>query len=337
MPHNPVGYKREPTRRRRTLTAQRSTATVGGPAIGVFLPTMAERGEALPDVVAAARHAEDLGFESAWAVDQLVAGTGVPLLESTVALAAAAGATTRLRLAYGVLIVPLRPVVWIAKEVAALQHVSGDRLLLGVGVGGDRHDRSWAAAGVPRTERGRRLDAALRVLPDLIAGKEVDVPGGPVQLAPGATVPPIVVGGLADAALARAARVGDGWFAMPLPPALLAPTVERLGALAAAASRPRPAITGSVTVALAGDPARPAPDVLVQLLTDPDGRYGMPADAVAGMLVTDGGAAAERVAGLAALGAERVVLTLAAGDWFRQAELAAEALGLGGRHRETTG
>jgi alkanesulfonate monooxygenase SsuD/methylene tetrahydromethanopterin reductase-like flavin-dependent oxidoreductase (luciferase family) len=325
MPDNRLGYNTELTRRRRTMTT--STGAAGSPAIGVFLPTMAERDGALPDVVAAARHAEDLGFESVWAVDQLVAGTGVPLLDSTVALAAAAGATSRLRLAYGVLIVPLRPVVWAAKEIAGLQHVSGDRLVLGVGVGGDRHDRSWAAAGVPRAERGRRLDAALAVLPDLIAGKAVDVGGGPVHLAPGATVPPIIVGGMADAALARAAR-HDGWFALPLPPAQLVPIVERLDSLAADASRPRPAITGSVTVALPGDPRRPGPDELVRLLSDPDGRYGMPADAVPGMLVTEGAAAAERVAGLAALGAERVVLTLAAGDWFLQTELAATALGL---------
>ena len=62
------------------------------PTIGVFLPTMTARGEDLPDLAAAARHAEDLGFESVWVVDQLVAGTGVPFLDSTVALAAAAGA-----------------------------------------------------------------------------------------------------------------------------------------------------------------------------------------------------------------------------------------------------
>ena len=68
---------------------------MAAPAIGVFLPTMTERGAAPPDIAAAARHAEDLGFESAWAVDQLIAGTGVPLVDSTVALAAAAGATSR--------------------------------------------------------------------------------------------------------------------------------------------------------------------------------------------------------------------------------------------------
>src|SRR5690606_36922760 len=173
------------------------------PAIGVMLPTMTERGQPLADVPTAARHAEDLGFESVWAVDQLIAGTGVPFVESLVALGAAAGATSRIRLATGVLILPLRPVVWIAKQVASLQQVSGDRLLLGVGVGGDRHELSWEATGVPRRERGKRTDAALAALPDLIAGRPVDLDGTTVQLAPGVAVPPIIVGGMSDAALTR--------------------------------------------------------------------------------------------------------------------------------------
>ena len=301
---------------------------MAAPAIGVFLPTMSERDEAVPDVVAAARHVEDLGFESAWAVDQLVAGTGVPFVDSTVALAAAAGATERLRLAYGVMILPLRPAVWAAKQVASLQQVSGGRVIFGVGVGGDRHDRSWLAAGVPRRERGRRTDAALAVLPDLIAGKAVDVEGTNVQLAPGVVVPPIIVGGVADAALARAAA-HDGWFALPLPPAQIAPLVERLGELAATAGRPLPAITGSVGVAIDGDPTLPDADGLVRKLSDPDGIYGMPAEAVPDMIVTGGPAAvAERIVALQALGAERVVVTLAAGTWSRQAELLAEAVAL---------
>jgi alkanesulfonate monooxygenase SsuD/methylene tetrahydromethanopterin reductase-like flavin-dependent oxidoreductase (luciferase family) len=299
------------------------------PAIGVFLPTMSERGEAPGDVAAAARHAERLGFESAWVVDQLVAGTGVPFVDSTVALAAASSATTTIRLAYGVMILPLRPVAWAAKQVASLQHVSGDRVLLGVGVGGDRHDLSWQASGVARRERGRRTDAALAVLPDLVAGKSVDVDGVNVQLAPGATVPPIIVGGMADAALDRSARHGDGWFAMPVPPEQVVATAGRLAELAAAAGRPTPALTGSVMAAVDGDPALPDRDGLVRRVSDPDGMYGMPAEAVPDVVLTGGPAAvAERIAALGAIGAERVVVSIAAGSWDRQAELVAEAVSL---------
>ena len=72
---------------------------------GVVLPTMSRPEDVPGDVAEAARHAERLGFESAWVVDQLIAGTGVPLVDSVVALAAAAGATSRIRLGVGVLIV----------------------------------------------------------------------------------------------------------------------------------------------------------------------------------------------------------------------------------------
>jgi alkanesulfonate monooxygenase SsuD/methylene tetrahydromethanopterin reductase-like flavin-dependent oxidoreductase (luciferase family) len=299
------------------------------PAIGVFLPTMVEQGEQLPDVAAAARHAEDLGFESAWAVDQLVGGTGVPFVDSTVALGVAAGATSRLRLAYGVMILPLRPVVWAAKQVASLQEASHGRVLLGVGIGGDRHELSWAAAGVSRRQRGRDTDAALAVLPDLVAGKAVDLDDRTVRLAPGTPVPPIIVGGMSEAALARTAAHGDGWFTLPLPPAALAPAIDRLGELADDRGRPAPAVTGSVMAAIAGDPALPDRAGLERRLTDPDGVYGMPAEAIDGMVLTGGpSAVAERIAAFADLGAERVVLSLAGGDWMRQTELAAEAAAL---------
>lgn len=294
--------------------------------LGLFLPTMATRGE-LPDrVVAAARHAEDLGFESVWAVDQLVSGTGVPIVDSTVALAAAAGATSRIRIGYGVLIAPLRPVVWAAKQAASLQLLSGGRLLLGVGAGGDRHDRSWATAGVPKRERGRRTDAALAALPDLIAGKAVELDGTTLQLAPGAAVPPILVGGAAAPALARTVAHADGWFGLPLPPDDLRDVVDRLDQLAAAAGRRRPAIVGSAMVALADDPAVPGPDGLADVLTDPDGLFGMPPEVVPGVVARDVHELVETLETWRDVGAERVVLTVAAGDWFRQAALVAEVV-----------
>ncbi|WP_217914641.1 LLM class flavin-dependent oxidoreductase [Miltoncostaea marina] len=298
--------------------------------LGIFLPTMAPRGAAVGDVVAAARHAERLGFESVWAVDQLVAGTGVPIMDSTVALAAAAAATTTVGIGYGVLVLPLRPAAWAAKQAASLQLVSGGRLLLGVGVGGERHARSWDAAGVPRRERGRRTDAALGALPAWIAGDEALVGGRPVRLAPGVPRPPVLVGGAGEAALARAVAHGDGWFGLPLPPARLAATVGRLRELADTAGRTPPSVTGSAMVAMEGDPAVPGDAALARILTDPDGLFGMPAEALPGMVLRTPRALAERLATWAGLGARRVVLTVAGGDWARQAELVAVAAAAAG-------
>lgn len=293
--------------------------------IGVFLPTMTRRDAVPRQVVPAARHAEQLGFESVWAIDQLIAGTGVPIVDSTVALAAAAGATSTITLGYGVLILPLRPVVWTAKQVASLQLVSDGRLVFGVGVGGDRHDLSWRAAGVPRDERGARTDAALAVLPDLIAGKPVDLDGHVVELAPGTPVPPVLVGGAAEAALARTVAHGDGWFGLPLPPPHVATIVERLGELAARAGREVPSVTGSVMVSLTDDPDAPDDATLDHLLTDPDGLFGIPA-AAPGIVIRSADALVQRLGEWDELGAERSVITIAAGDWMRQTELIASAV-----------
>jgi hypothetical protein len=109
---------------------------------------MTPPGQVPGDVVAAAPHAEEVGFESVWAVDQLVAGTGAPVFESVVTLSAVASATSRIGLGFGVMIAPLCPVAWIAKQVATLQHLSGrptpdDR----------RHVAGGAAAGGPLRRR----------------------------------------------------------------------------------------------------------------------------------------------------------------------------------------
>jgi alkanesulfonate monooxygenase SsuD/methylene tetrahydromethanopterin reductase-like flavin-dependent oxidoreductase (luciferase family) len=296
--------------------------------LGVFLPSMTAAGEVPGDMAAAARHAEALGYESVWAVDQLVAGTGVPFLESTVVLAAAAAATERIRIGYGVLIVPLRPVAWIAKQVASLQLVSGGRLLLGVGVGGDRHDRSWAAAGVPVHERGRRTDAALRVLPDLVAGRPTRLAddGPAVQLSPGVTMPPVLVGGGSDAAIRRVVEHGDGWFGLPDLPAGVVAAGARLAAAAARTDGEPVPLTTGIMPALAGDPERPGHDSLVRRLTDPDGMFGMPVEALDRVLFEGSPAAmAARLAELRDAGAARVVASIAGGDWYRQVELLAEA------------
>lgn len=292
-----------------------------GPNIGIFLPTMADADGTPGDVAAAARWAEDLGFESVWAVDQLIAGEGAPLLDSGTALAVAAAATERVRLGYGVAIAPLRPVVWLAKQVATLQHVSGGRALLGIGSGGPRHVASWTAAGVDPADRGPLTDAALDVLPDLIAGRPTTVDGRAVQLAPGTAVPPLLIGGAGPVAERRVRQHDAGWFLFPLGPDAVA--------RARAAVGDEVELTASTMVAFEDDPALPDGDAVRALVADPRGRFGMPPEAVDDVVVRgDPAAVAERLGALHAAGAHRVVVTVTAGDWHRQADLLAKAADL---------
>ncbi|MEB4211121.1 LLM class flavin-dependent oxidoreductase [Mycobacterium sp. 94-17] len=298
---------------------------MSGPDIGVFLPTMSPTAEVPSDVVAAARQAEGLGFESVWVIDQLVAGSEMAFFESTTVLAAVAAATERIKLGFGIMVLPLRPVAWVAKQVATLQHLSDNRVILGVGIGEDRHPGSWGAVGVARRDRGRLTDAALRVLPDLISGRFASgCDGVEYQLLPGAIVPPILVGGISQAALNRAVEAG-GWFGLPLPPAEIARVRDGLTELAVAAGRPAPSITGFVMAAIAGDPAVPDRRAAVEAVADPAGMYGFPYElAVAMVMAGTPAEVAEELAALREAGAERVAVTLV-GSWSRQAELLAEA------------
>jgi alkanesulfonate monooxygenase SsuD/methylene tetrahydromethanopterin reductase-like flavin-dependent oxidoreductase (luciferase family) len=296
--------------------------------VGVILPTMSRRDGRPGDIPAAAQQAEERGFESVWSVDQLVAGTGVPLLDSLTALAAAGAVTQRVKLGVGVLIAPLRPVAWIAKQAATLQYLSQDRVLLGIGAGGDRHAGSWDAVGVPRRERGRRTDEALRRLPDLIAGKPAPLTpdGEEVVLSPGVTVPPIVIGGNSDAAARRAGEFGDEWFVLAAVdeiPGFQARAAEQ----AARFGRPAPAITTSVMAVLDGDPSVPDRDTLISSLVDPDGMFGIPAAAAPDAFLTgDPSVLAAHLGRLAAAGVHRTIIQFAGGDWSRQTTLAAEAM-----------
>jgi alkanesulfonate monooxygenase SsuD/methylene tetrahydromethanopterin reductase-like flavin-dependent oxidoreductase (luciferase family) len=280
-----------------------------------------------PNVVAAARQSEDLGFESVWLIDQLVPGTGLSPLDSVVVLAAAAAATERVKLGFGVMVLALRPAVWVAKQIASLQHLSGDRVLLGVGVGAHRHPGSWVAAGVPQRERGRLTDSALRVLPDMISGALSQAPdGSEFRLRPGATVPPILVGGTTKAALARAAEA-DGWFAVPLSPAEVVRLRSCLAELAAARGRPEPATTIFVLAALSGDPTVPERSNVLKEVCNPKSMHSVTADEADAIVVTGPPAAlAERLSALRQAGAERLIVHQAGGEWSRQAELVAEAV-----------
>ncbi|MGH3321725.1 MAG: LLM class flavin-dependent oxidoreductase [Streptosporangiaceae bacterium] len=118
-----------------------------------------------------------------------------------------------------VYILPLRPPVPIARQVSTLLQLAPGRLIFGVGIGGeDRHEVS--ICGIDPHTRGRRADEYLTVLRGLLSGEAVDFRGEFVELrsarvlpAP-SSPPPILVGGRSGAALARTARLGEGWLGL---------------------------------------------------------------------------------------------------------------------------
>jgi alkanesulfonate monooxygenase SsuD/methylene tetrahydromethanopterin reductase-like flavin-dependent oxidoreductase (luciferase family) len=136
----------------------------------------------------------------------------------------------------------LRHPLAVARQLSSIAQVAPGRLILGVGAGGE--DRVEVVnAGVDPTTRGRRLDEAIRVLRLLASGEPVDFDGDFFKLRQALVLPipspplPIVVGGRSEAALRRAALLGDGWLPMFVSPRRFRDSVERIEELAASASR----------------------------------------------------------------------------------------------------
>ena len=160
-------------------------------------------------------------------------------------LAFIAGATDKIRLGVSVLVVPYRPAVLTAKQVATIQELSGERMILGVGVGWMKPE--FAATGAEFRKRGAITDETLSVIHHLFSA---DVPGaydGPLVKFPSFVFlprpkrPPIWVGGNGPAAMNRALKFGDGWHPM-LPAPELKAKVEELNTRARAAGRDAPEI-----------------------------------------------------------------------------------------------
>ncbi len=153
-------------------------------------------------------------------------------------IAALSATTSTIRFRTSVLKVPLRDPLLLAKQVAALAVLTRDRLELGVGLSWIPEEFTFT--GTEMRTRGARLDESVEILRKVCGG------GGPqwvehhgrhhdfdklmISPAPEVAVP-ILVGGHADAALRRAARLGDGWISANLPAAELAPIIDRLAVL----------------------------------------------------------------------------------------------------------
>jgi alkanesulfonate monooxygenase len=148
---------------------------------GVFLPSYIWEGdgpERARGIKSFARRVEELGFDSLFITDHLLAARrfySVNWLEPLTALAVAAGATERVRLGTSILIMPLRNPVILAKELATLQFLSEDRVILGAGVGWN--EAEYEAVGVHKSERGKRTDEMLDIMMPLLEGERVTYQG----------------------------------------------------------------------------------------------------------------------------------------------------------------
>lgn len=210
------------------------------------------------------RKAEELGFESAWIGEHLIipvkseskypysadgsfpAPINVPFHDPMLALTYAAAVTSKIKLATGVFVVPLRNAITTAKAVASLDVLSNGRVIFGVGVGWWAEE--FAVTGANFKDRALKTREYIELMKELWTkdepsyhGKTITVEGvrfypKPVQK----PYPPIVVGGTSDLAIKRTVRYGDGWYAVARSFDETRMLIGKLRAAEREANRPKP-------------------------------------------------------------------------------------------------
>ena len=213
-------------------------------------------------VLQLARHAEEAGFESIWLADHVAFPVSIqskypysatgdfpsrlsePLMEPVATMAVLVGATKRVRIGTAALIMPYRNPVLLARMLVTLDHFSGGRIVLGAGVGWLQEEFDVLDTYDFR-KRGKVTDEYLEIFKAICTGGEVSYRGETYAFeaifsSPGSLQrphPPILIGGLSDAALRRVVRHGNGWLAVTAGPEMLAQRVAMLKRLAGDAGR----------------------------------------------------------------------------------------------------
>jgi probable F420-dependent oxidoreductase len=194
---------------------------------------------------------EAAGFDSAWTVEHTVVPAGYAsaypysdsgkmaggvddfaLPDPLIWMAYVASATTKLKLASGILILPQHNPVIVAKQLASLDYLTGGRVIFGVGVGWLKEE--FSALGVPFAERGKRTDEYIEAIRTLwrddkptFHGKYVNFDEAYCRPQPVRKTIPIVIGGHSKAAAERAGRLADGYFPAREAPAELIDCARR--------------------------------------------------------------------------------------------------------------
>ncbi len=229
--------------------------------VGLFPPAVAlNGGPAELDAILRCVADEDL--------DHLCVGDHVSFFvgagsDGLIAAASLLAAQAELPVYVGLYLLPLRHPVPVARQLATLSQLAPGRLTLGVGLGGeDPHEIE--SCGVDPKTRGRRMDESLRILRGLADGTPLTFDGEFFSLRDTLIVPvpspriPIIVGGRSNAAVSRAARLGDGWLGIWVSPRRYATVRDQIAREAAEAGRDPSCFEHSLNVWCGLGPTREA-------------------------------------------------------------------------------
>jgi len=163
---------------------------------------------------------EALGYDSLWVWDHVLLGVepNFPIMDSLTTLTTIAARTKRIKLGTGILVLPLRNPVALAKQLATMDQFSNGRMIMGMASGW--YKREFDALGVPFDRRGKLMDQSLEILNRLWTEGKVDGDYVGYKISAAVMYPkpvqkprmPLLIGGYVDRVLQRAGAVGDGWL-----------------------------------------------------------------------------------------------------------------------------
>jgi alkanesulfonate monooxygenase len=209
---------------------------------------------------------EEMGFDSLWVWDHILLGVepSFPVFDSLTLLTAIAARTKKIKLSTGVLVLPLRNPVVLAKQLSSIDQLSDGRLLMAFAAGWYR--REFDAVGVPFNERGKIMDENLDILKrfwteDMVKGDwpHHKIPAGVMYPKPAQKPrPPILIGGYVDVVLKRAAVAGDGWLTYFYRPESFAKSWEKVRNFAKEAGKDPDALLNGAQLPIMVGPSRAA-------------------------------------------------------------------------------
>ena len=230
---------------------------------GVHIPTCIE-GMMYPvpfakpsDILPTALLCEELGFDSVWGNDHMTTQRYVQqefaeapnFFEPLITFSYCASRTTRLRFATGIIVLPMRNMPVLAKQVATLDQLSGGRLILGVGAGAYREEYEALFPDARGVRRGTIVDEGMQALRLLFTERKATFRGSAVHFEevecfpkPAQDPMPIYAGGNHPEVRRRAGQYGQGWMPAVLSPEEIARGIEDVHRAAAAAGRDGAAI-----------------------------------------------------------------------------------------------
>jgi probable F420-dependent oxidoreductase len=188
---------------------------------------------------------EELGYDSVWVWDHMLLGVepNFPIIDSLTALTGIAARTSRLKIGTGVLVLPLRNPVTLAKQLSSIDLLSEGRLIMGMASGW--YKREFDAVGIPFDKRGKLMDENLEILKRLWTEPKVDGKYLNHNISAAVMYPkpyqkprmPILIGGYVDKVLQRAATAGDGWLTYFYRPADFKKSWDKIRGFAAEAGK----------------------------------------------------------------------------------------------------